>query len=98
SNNDSFTINKFKLALEKPVSQDPTNWNAGFRTDLIVGQDAPITHSSGLFGGPGSSQDIDLEQAFVDFNIPIGTGLKVIFGKTVTLMGVEVIEEVSNPN
>ena len=65
---------------------------------MIVGQDAPITHSSGLFGGAGSSQDIDLEQAFVDFNIPIGNGLKITFGKTVTPMGVEVIEEVSNPN
>jgi len=97
-NNNSFTVNKFKLALEKPVSQDPTNWNAGFRTDLIVGQDAPATHSSGLFGGPGSTQDIDLEQAFVEINIPIGTGLKLSVGKTVTLMGVEVIEEVSNPN
>jgi hypothetical protein len=97
-NNNQFEINKFKLALEKPVSQDPSNWIAGFRTDLIVGQDAPLTHSSGLFGGPGSSQDIDLEQAFIDLNIPIGTGLKISFGKQVSLMGVEVIEEVSNPN
>ena len=37
--------------------------------------------------------DGDLEQAFVDLNIPVGNGLKVILGKTVTLMGVEVIEE-----
>ena len=42
--------------------------------------------------------DGDLEQAFVDVNVPVGNGLKVIIGKTVTLMGVEVIEEVSNPN
>lgn len=97
-NNNQFEINKFKLALEKPVSQDPSNWIAGFRTDLIVGQDAPLTHSSGLFGGAGSAEDIDLEQAFVDLNIPVGTGLKVSFGKQVSLMGVEVIEEVSNPN
>ncbi len=39
-----------------------------------------------------------LEQAFVDLNIPVGNGLKVIIGKTVTLMGVEVIEETANPN
>jgi hypothetical protein len=42
--------------------------------------------------------DGDLEQAFVDVNVPVGNGLKVIIGKTVTLMGVEVIEQVSNPN
>jgi len=98
SNNNSFTLDKFKLAVEHPIDYSPTNWLAGYRADLIVGQDAPLTHSSGLFGGPGSSQDIDLEQAFVDVNIPIGNGLKVIAGKTVTLMGVEVIEEVANPN
>lgn len=97
-NNNSFTINKFKLALEKPINQTGDNWDAGYRADLILGQDAPLTHSSGIFGGPNSNQNIDLEQAFVDFNIPIGNGLKVIFGKTVTLMGVEVIEEVANPN
>ncbi len=99
ANNNSFTVNKFKLALEKPVSQDPTNWNAGFRTDLIFGQDAALIHSGN--GGAGTfnlGTDGDLEQAFVDFNIPIGTGLKVSVGKMVSLMGVEVIEEVSNPN
>ena len=89
-----FAVNKFKLALEKPIDYNPTNWAAGYRADLIFGQDAAVIHSSGFNLGT----DGDLEQAFVDFNIPIGNGLKVIFGKTVTLMGVEVIEEVANPN
>ena len=97
-NNNSFTINKVKVALEKPINQTSDKWDAGYRADLIVGQDAPLTHSAGLFGGANSGQSIDLEQAFVDFNIPIGNGLKVIAGKTVTLMGVELIEEVMNPN
>src|SRR5882724_5581088 len=89
-----FALNKFKLALEKPIDYNPTNWAAGYRADLIFGQDAAVIHSSGFNLGT----DGDLEQAFVDINIPVGNGLKVIFGKTVTLMGVEVIEEVANPN
>ena len=89
-----FAVNKFKLALEKPIDYNPTNWAAGYRADLIFGQDAAVIHSSGFNLGT----DGDLEQAFVDINIPIGNGLKVILGKTVTLMGVEVIEEVANPN
>jgi hypothetical protein len=93
-NHDQFSFNKFKLTLEKPVNQTGDNWDAGYRADLIFGQDAKLIHSAGLFGG----QDVDLEQAWVDFNVPIGNGLKVIAGKTVTLMGVEVIEEVANPN
>jgi len=89
-----FAINKFKLALEKPIDYNPTNWAAGYRADLIFGEDAAAIHSSGFNLGP----DGDLEQAFVDVNVPVGNGLKVIIGKTVTLMGLEVIEEVSNPN
>jgi hypothetical protein len=89
-----FAVNKFKLALEKPIDYNPTNWAVGYRADLIFGQDAAVIHSSGFNLGT----DGDLEQAFVDINIPVGNGLKVIVGKTVTLMGVEVIEEVANPN
>jgi hypothetical protein len=89
-----FVVDDFKLALEKPISANPTNWVVGYRADLIFGQDAAVIRSSGFNLGT----DGDLEQAFVDVNVPIGNGLKVIFGKTVTLMGVEVIEQVSNPN
>jgi hypothetical protein len=100
SRHDQFMANKFKLALEKPVDFSPTNWNVGYRADLVFGQDAEKIHS----GNPAGSgtfnlgQYGDLEQAFVQVNVPVGTGLKVMAGKTVTLMGVEVIEEVSNPN
>ncbi|HXI84096.1 MAG TPA: outer membrane beta-barrel protein [Verrucomicrobiae bacterium] len=94
-----FALNKFKLALEKPIDYNPTNWVAGYRADLIFGQDAAVIHSTSPHGGTFNlGTDGDLEQAFVDLNIPIGNGLKVIVGKTVTLMGVEVIEEVANPN
>ena len=94
SNNNTFTPDKFKLVLEKPVDFSPTNWNAGFRADLIAGKDAEVIHSTGLFGG----QSFDLEQAYVKFNVPIGNGLTVLFGKHVTMLGVEVIEEVNNAN
>ena len=94
SNNNTFTPDKFKLVLEKPVDLNPTNWNAGFRVDLIAGKDAEVIHSTGLFGG----EIFDLEQAYVKFNVPIGNGLTVLFGKHVTMLGVEVVEEVNNPN
>jgi hypothetical protein len=94
SGNNEFTANKFKLTLEKPIDFNPTNWNAGFRTDLIAGKDAQVIHSTGLFVG----ESIDLEQAYVNVNIPVGNGVKVLFGKHVTMMGVEVVDEVANPN
>lgn len=93
--NDAFTIHKFKLALERPVDYDADRWHAGFRVDVIAGEDAKVIHAAGL-GDP--DVPFDLEQACVTFNVPVGNGLKLTLGKTVTLMGVEVIEETANPN
>jgi hypothetical protein len=99
-NNDQFTFNKFKLMLEKPVDYNPTNWVVGYRAGLIFGQDASVIHSGDNNAGTtfNLGTDGDLEEAFIAVNVPVGNGLKVIFGKMVTLMGVEVIEEVANPN
>jgi hypothetical protein len=89
-----FAINKLKLALEKPVEWSGENFDAGYRADLIFGQDAHLIQSSGLsLGNEG-----DLEQIYATVNLPVGRGLQVSFGKMVTLMGVEVIEETVNPN
>ncbi len=89
-----FALNKLKLALEKPVDYSATNWDVGFRADLIFGQDAALIQSGGLALGSHG----DLEQLYVTVNVPIGRGLQVSAGKWVTLMGVEVIEETANPN
>ncbi|MEK7707981.1 MAG: porin [Verrucomicrobiota bacterium] len=89
-----FAINKLKLVLEKPVDYSATNWDAGFRADLIFGQDAALIQSSGLALGSHG----DLEQLYATVNVPVGHGLQVCVGKMVTLMGVEVIEETVNPN
>ncbi len=92
---DEFTLHKLKLALEKPVERHEDKWDVGFRADLIAGEDARVIHAAGL---GGSDNPVDLEQAYLSFNVPVGTGLKVALGKMVTLMGVEVIEEPLNPN
>jgi hypothetical protein len=89
-----FSLNKLKLTLEKPVEYSGENWDVGFRSDLIFGQDAALIQSGGLALGSHG----DLQQLYAIVNVPIGRGLQVSAGKWVTLMGVEVIEEVANPN
>jgi hypothetical protein len=93
-NHNEFSLNKLKLTLEKPVDYSGEHWDAGYRADLIFGQDAKSIQSAGLsLGSQG-----DLEQLYATVNIPVGRGLQVSAGKWVTLMGVEVIEETANPN
>ena len=69
------------------------------------GWDAGLIHSSGLFDNPATlgvthgqyrsrtspENQFDVEQAYVDFALPVGTGLRIRAGKFVTLLGYEVI-------
>jgi len=93
--NDEFSLNKVKLALEQPVAYNASDWDAGFRVDLIAGEDAKVIHAAGL---GDADTPFDLEQAYININAPVGRGLKLSVGKMVTLMGVEVVEEPQNPN
>ena len=91
---DQVELNAAKLTLDKPVATD--KWDAGAHVDLLFGQNAPVLQSAGLNLGTNG----DVEQAYATLNIPAGDGKYVQFkaGKFVTLMGLEVIEDVVNPN
>jgi len=91
---DSFVLNAFKLTVEHPFVA--TKMSAGFRADLLFGQNAVLLKSSGFDIGTNG----DLEQLYVVLNFPTssGNGVQFKFGKMVTLLGLEVIEDVANPN
>jgi hypothetical protein len=91
---DQVELNAAKVVLEKPVATDKVE--AGARVDLLFGQNAAVIKSAGLNLGDHA----DLTQAFVTLNLPAGPGKYVQFkaGKLATLMGLEVIEDVVNPN
>jgi putative OmpL-like beta-barrel porin-2 len=91
---DQVELNAAKVVLEKPVATD--QWSAGARVDLLFGQNAAVIKSAGLTLG----EHADLTQAFATVNLPAGAGKYVQFkaGKLATLMGLEVIEDVANPN
>jgi len=97
-----FNLNAFKLALEKPLG-DKNDFNAGFRADLMFGQDAAY------FAGRGNNQSdpttqtnngnsLFVEQAYVDFRAPVGNGIDFKVGRFVALAGYEVIERPANLN
>lgn len=95
-NHNAFVANAFKLTVDRPI--DPTKRSAGVHADLLIGQNAPLIQADlGAFnlGSAG-----DLEQAFVTLNFPTGNGLGVQLkaGKMATLLGLELIETVANPN
>ncbi len=84
TSHNSFSINKVKVTLaSKPVETD--KWSAGFRTSLIFGEDAPVLNS----GGAGISSLNDLREAYVELNVPVGTGLNIKAGELISLLNWE---------
>lgn len=89
-----FVLNALKLTLERPAATDKRD--AGVRADVVFGQNASVLQATGLSLGLSG----DVTQLFVTLNLPTANknGLQIKVGKLVTLMGLEVIETVANPN
>lgn len=85
-----YNDNSFNLDVAELVAQiAPTKPNdAGFRVDLEAGNSIPqVTKSQDQ-----SVAQFDLQQLFVSYIAPIGSGLRFDMGKYVTHMGYELIE------
>src|SRR5438128_2579938 len=89
-----FMLNALAVVLDKPY--DPAKFSAGFHSELLLGQDATLIRSNGFDLGAQA----DLPHLYITLNIPTasGNGLQIKAGRMVTLMGVEVIETIANPN
>jgi len=91
-----FDDNSMKLDLAELVAQKPAAnpGDAGFRVDLTVGASVPrIAASAGFFrDDSGKAGDVDVHQAYASWNAPLGSGLRLDFGKFVTPFGAEVID------
>ncbi len=85
----SFSINKFKLtAASKPEAND--QGDAGFKASLMFGDDAPQLNTGGANGIGGANTSFnDLREAYVEINVPIGTGLNIKAGELISLLNYE---------
>jgi hypothetical protein len=93
----TFQLDVVELVAQKtPVGAG----SAGFRFDLTAGSGIPrVAASRGLFrDASGQGQDFDLQQAMVCYVAPLGSGLRLDFGKHVTHMGYEVIDGYDGTN
>ncbi len=90
-------LNQLDLAIERRVNyRNAKEFDVGFLVEGMWGADAGLIHSNGLmdyYDGPRSPENqFDLTQAYVDFVVPVGTGLRVRVGKFVNLVGYEAID------
>jgi len=90
-----FNVNAVKLTLEKSLS-DANEFQAGFRADIKVGEDATLL--GGNTAADGSSDNFSLDQAYVIIRAPLGNGLDITAGKFASLLGYEVDDRPANLN
>ena len=92
---DEFMLNVGNLSIERVAAPDRVD--GGFRLEALFGQNAAVVKSTGLDLGA----DADIWQAYAVVSLPIGAAgrsIQLKAGKMATLMGVEVGEDVLNPN
>ncbi len=100
SQNGDFNLYALKLALEKPLTGENTV-QAGFRADVMVGEDA--TYFANRTAGNDANTSMDsntlfLEQAYISVRAPVGNGWDFKVGKFVSILGYEVMERPANLN
>ncbi|MDR2462584.1 MAG: porin [Verrucomicrobiales bacterium] len=81
-----FNVNAVKLTLAKDLGGKNT-WDAGFRVDAMVGEDAG-----------GSASSLFLQQAYVTANAPLSSGVVVKAGKFIGWLGYEAPDRPANLN
>ncbi|MDR1190770.1 MAG: porin [Verrucomicrobiales bacterium] len=90
----NFNLNVVKLTVDKPLS-NKNEWSAGFRADLMFGQDAGHFNDAWL---PGSASEFFLEQGYITARAPIGNGLDIKAGKFAAWLGYEATDRPANLN
>jgi hypothetical protein len=99
-----FNLYAVKIALEKALTSE-NKAQAGFRTDVMIGEDANYLINRGNIGTTGTQSNANqnsnalfLEQAYVSIRAPVGNGWDFKVGKFVSILGYEVIERPANMN
>jgi len=87
------------------IGKDPSEkYPFGFGLQIMAGLDAQKVHALGIFRDRDDAAPFrntakyDLQEAFLSYQVPLGTGLTLKAGKFVTLLGYEVIESPDNLN
>ena len=97
-----FNLYAVKLVLDKAMTAE-NKAQAGFRTDVMIGEDAYYLANryNQVNWGNNYSQDSNylfLEQAYVSIRAPVGNGWDFKVGKFASILGYEVMERPANMN
>lgn len=88
------------VIAEKKVVYGGDAFSMGGRVDVMYGADSPFTQSIGFdnnfYGSSNPKHQLAIPQAYLEANLPVGTGLSVKAGHFYTLLGYEVVTAPDN--
>jgi hypothetical protein len=94
----SFSANVFQLMLERPATAGSATDRAGFRTRVNFGNQSRFSRARTNYQPGTDNSELDLQEVYGEYLVPVGNGLKIQAGKINTLIGLEVINSWENPN
>ena len=99
TNANAFMPHLAQLLLERPADAGGSLLErAGFRARLNFGLDSRVTRARTNFQTGTTNNELDFQEMYAQYIVPIGNGLDVKVGKMNTLIGYEVISSWENPN
>lgn len=99
TNANAFMPHLAQLMLERPADASGGALDrAGFRARLLFGSDARVTRARTNYQTGTSNDELDFQELYAEYILPIGNGLKIQAGKINTLIGYEVISSWENAN
>lgn len=88
--NDDPTFNQLYFVVERTTDFKKA-WDFGGKFAMTYGGDARFLHSNGLMDKQDGDVQIDLTELYGEIVAPLGTGLKIKFGKFITPLGYEYV-------
>lgn len=99
TNANAFMPHLAQIMLERPAEAGGSALErAGFRARLNFGLDSRVTRARTNYQTGTSNDEIDFQELYAEYILPVGNGLKVQAGKMNTLIGYEVINSFENAN
>jgi hypothetical protein len=99
TNANAFMPHLAQVLLERPADAGGSLVDrAGFRARLNFGLDSRVTRARTNFQTGTTNNELDFQELYAQYIIPVGNGLDVKVGKMNTLIGYEVINSWENPN
>ncbi len=99
-NADELQLDQAYLILERKVAASGDDFDLGGRVDVMYGSDAPFTQSGGfdnnLYGSGNPRNQFAIPQAYLEANLPVGSGISLKAGHFYTLLGYEVVTAPDN--